>query len=117
MLANKYGYGDEALYGLTGDKAIMIMDKNDMKKKIISLAGRDDMFIFGGTRDINGQGDDKYLNRDYDLAQTHAYSIKGYDKNTNSVLIANPWHSGVEIKVPMDEFLKQFSDIEIAQIM
>ena len=117
MLANKYGYGDEALYGLTGDKAIMIMDKNDMKKKIISLAGRDDEFIFGGTRDINGQGDDKYLNRDYDLAQTHAYSIKGYDKNTNSVLIANPWHSGVEIKVPMDEFLKQFSDIEIAQIM
>ena len=117
MLANEYGYGDEALDGLTGDKAIIIMDKNKMEEKIKSLAGRDDVFIYGGTRDINGQGHDKYLNHDYDLAQTHAYSIKGYDKGTNSVLISNPWHSGVEIKVPMEEFLKQFNNIMIAQII
>ena len=117
MLANEGGNGIDALYGLTGDRAIMIDNKPEIEQKISELASRDDVFIYGGTRNVDGQGHDKYLNKTYNLAQTHAYSIKGYDKNTNSVLIANPWHSGVEIKVPMDEFLKQFRSIQIAQIM
>ena len=117
MKANAYGTGVEALKGLTGDYAIILHDKTQMMEKIKNLAGRDDVYMYAGSNAGNGLGHDHVVNAKYDVHQSHAYTVTGYDEVTNMVTIANPWHSGVDIPMPMDEFLRDFANLQIAQIM
>ena len=117
MMANEGGTGIEALSGLTGDVAICVHDPATIREKIKSLAGRDDVFIYSGSKRIDNRGHDIVLDPLHDVHQQHAYTIRGYDSATDMVTIANPWHSGVEVQISMDEYLRSFSNIQIAQIM
>ena len=117
MMANDGGWGFEALGGLTGDRAISITNPDIIREKIMNLAGRDDCFLWAGTKNVNGLGDDVALDPFHDIHQTHAYTVTGYNPTTNTVSVSNPWHSGVSTELSMDEFLRNFNCIDLAQIM
>lgn len=45
-------------------------------------------------------------NKVYDLYGNHVYSVHGYDQNTQMITISNPWHSGVETAISLNELKK-----------
>lgn len=111
------GFGYQAMEGLLGVKTNVIWyDQEKMKDFIVNMANNPDFSICAGTRHVDGKTDSHILNGKYDIHAGHEYSIKGYNKENNTVLISNPWHSGSVIEVPMDEFLKQFNEIGFAKL-
>ena len=111
------GNGYKAVSGLLGCNSTKISyNSEEIMNFIINNANDPNLYIAAGTRHVYGKSDSHVLNGKYDIHQGHEYSIKGYNKETNCVLISNPWHSGAVMEVPMDEFLQQFDMLDIAKI-
>lgn len=117
MIENEGGNGVQAISGLTGDNGIQVFTKEEMANKIRNLAGRDDVFIYAASNSGDGTGHSTAVNKKYNIYQGHAYTVKKYDADLDIVYVANPWHSGVDIPIPMNEFLNSYKRLDIAQIM
>ena len=85
-------------------------------KIIKNAAGREDVIIYASSKKVDNRGHNIALDPKYDVHQGHAYCVKGYDAVTDCVLISNPWHSGVEIKIPLYRFRELFDSIQVADL-
>ena len=82
----------------------------ELKEMLAKYSAEKISVINFGTKPI------KY-NPNFDLAGGHVYSVKGYDKNTGLVTIANPWHGGIETSIDiaeLDKYLNYESVVGIA---
>ena len=113
MQVNEGGWSQEAIYGLIGKKPTLTYDENTMRNYIMNYANNENIIMNFGTINPNGLTDLNALSREYNLFAQHEYSIKGYDRYTDSVIISNPWHSDVTVSVPMSEFLKYADEVTV----
>ena len=102
------GYIGEPIKALIDNNLLVasVSDVSAMEKVIINYANNPDILVNFGTLHAPGKTHHDYLNAKYDVHYRHAYTIKGFDSSTNMVVISNPWHSGVDIKIPMNELFR-----------
>ena len=113
MDANHGGNTADVIKGLFGKEPIVTYDTQSIRNYIIKYANNKNFSINVST---TSGSDSNALAREYDLFSGHEYAIKVYNASTDSVLISNPWHSGVTIEVPMQEALKYFHELIIMDL-
>ena len=113
MQVNEGGSAHEAIYGLIGKDPTLTYDQNTMRNYIMNYANNENIIMNFSTISPDGMTDANALSKEYNLFAKHAYSIKGYDRYTDSVIISNPWHSDLTVSVPMSEFLKYARRVSI----
>ena len=73
-----------------------------LKKEINSS---DTIFTFG-TKPKASQQAESLLNEKYDIFSEHAYAIKGFNPETNTVTISNPHYCAIETEIPIHELFQ-----------
>lgn len=116
MHVNAGGWAQDAIEGLIGRKPYVEKNPANMRQYIMSYANSDQIVINAGTKAARGQSDVDALNPQYNIYAGHEYCIKGYDASSDCVIIANPWSSGLNIRVPMNEFLNCFNEISVIRL-
>ena len=53
-------------------------------------------------------------NGTYEITTNHSYSVK--EINDNDVIISNPWNTGADIIVPIDDFCNLAQSISILEV-
>lgn len=115
------GWQHEAVNAISGKGTAVVMpinsleDKQRMKESIKQYANDENTLLFFATKTTDG-GDSYILSKEYDLAGSHAYSIKGYDEATGMVYITNPWNTSVVTEIPLYELLKYVGHINFARL-
>ncbi|MGN0031037.1 MAG: hypothetical protein ACI37Q_03685 [Candidatus Gastranaerophilaceae bacterium] len=116
----KGGFNSEVLNEIFGTKITTdyfgsnVINRQKMKELIEQYANDENVFISFATRAEEAQVE-SLLSDKYDIYSSHAYAIKGYDKQTGMVYITNPWHTSVVTEVPIYELEKYMDYMAVAQ--
>ena len=116
MEINAGGWSKQAMEGLIGETPYVAYSKQDMANWIRNYANRDGAILNCATGGAHNMNDTNSLSQEYNLFAHHEYSVKGYDSATDCVLVSNPWHSGLTVKIPVNEFVRYFNEVSMVNL-
>lgn len=86
---------------------VCVKKTTDFTEETLREAGKyanyKNALVFVSIGSANNQRPEKIINKEYNLAANHAYSIKRYDEAKDILYITNPWNCAAEIRVPVSE--------------
>lgn len=107
---------------VTRSTACIYIDNNNAKNKenfcsiLTALANNKDYILNFGTISSKDEKIESVLNYDYNILSQHAYSIKGYNPDTNMVQIINSHCGAVVTNVPLEELSKYIEQLYVTSL-
>ena len=86
----------------------IIKGKKDMTEMLDKYANSKDNVMYAS---ISGAKFTKRVCKNPFLYRKHAYSVRGYDKASQTVYIANPWDDKIICEVPLKKFTRNFEQL------
>lgn len=80
-------------------------NKRTVKSLIINSANNPNTLLYFGTQ-LKPKATESLLNEEYFLYSQHAYTVKHYNAEKESVYISNPWQSNRIVEVPLYDLIK-----------